>query len=349
MVQQNAAPDMHTLHSLTSSLVLLSLVAVALPADAAGSVQLELVGDAQGASMAFQEWAELLGKAGIRNVRLRAAQDSDKVGIETQGTAQSPIYLVTGVVRSRDELLLPGGRFRRSEVARLAQWLDDLAENGPAAGKQQKAPLGLSASQFDKIRDDLATPVGFATHGMTGQQAVQKITERLKLPLTLETEAARALADEKLDEDLSGLSCGTALAYVLRLAGYGLLPHAAGYAAVKARADLEVWPVGWAPKTPPQQGVPALFEFHNVNVQNVSAATALETIAKRLKTPVLIDHAALARHGIDPAKAMVSLPRSRTTYSQALRRLLFQAGMKFEVRHDEAGTPLLWITSVKPG
>ena len=204
--------------------------------------------------MAFQEWAELLGKAGIRNVRLRSAQDSDKVGIETQGTPQSPIYVVTGVVRSRDELLLPGGRFRRSEVARLAQWLDDLAENGPAAGRQQKAAFGLSASQFDKIREDLATPVGFATQGMTCQQAVQKMAERLKLPLKLETEAARALADEKLDEDLSGLSCGTALAYVLRLAGYGLLPHAAGYAVVKARADIEVWPVGWTPETPPQQG-----------------------------------------------------------------------------------------------
>ena len=99
---------------------------------------------------------------------------------------ESPIYVVTGVVRSRDELLLPGGRFRRSEVARLARWLDDLAENGPAAGKQQKAAFGLLASQFNKVREDLATPVGFATQGMTCQQAVQKMAERLKLPLKLD-------------------------------------------------------------------------------------------------------------------------------------------------------------------
>jgi hypothetical protein len=32
----------------------------------------------------------------------------------------------------------------------------------------------------------------------------------------------------------------------------------------------------------------------------------------------------------------------------ALRKLLFQAGLKFEVRLDEAGKPFLWITTVKP-
>ena len=46
---------------------------------------------------------------------------------------------------------------------------------------------------------------------------------------------------------------------------------------------------------------------------------------------------------------MVSLPHGRTTYSLALRKLLAKAGMKFEVRYDEAGTPLLWVTSLKPG
>ena len=45
---------------------------------------------------------------------------------------------------------------------------------------------------------------------------------------------------------------------------------------------------------------------------------------------------------------MVTLPRSRTTYSLALKKLLFQAGLKFEVRVDEAGTPFLWISTIKP-
>jgi hypothetical protein len=43
------------------------------------------------------------------------------------------------------------------------------------------------------------------------------------------------------------------------------------------------------------------------------------------------------------------MPQTRTTYSLALRKLLFQAGMKFEVRCDDADSPFLWVTAVKPG
>ena len=75
------------------------------------------------------------------------------------------------------------------------------------------------------------------------------------------------------------------------------------HAVVKARPGLEIWPVGWEPEKSRRDVLPALFEFHNVNVQGVSAAVALEAIGKRLKVPVLLDHNALARHGIEPDKA----------------------------------------------
>ena len=335
---------------LLCAFILLGLIA---PAWGAGIVELELVGDARGSAMIFQEWAKLLGDAGIRNVRLRIDTGADKVGVENKGTDRNPIYVVTGVVVSRNELLLPGGRYRRGDVARLAQWLRDLAEHGPVAKRPPKLAFGLTAAQLDKVRGDLAAAVGFDTQGLSGRQLVEKITERSRLPLKLDVEAAQTLADEKVEDDLTGLSCGTALAYVLRSAGYGLLPKIAGdqlaYDAVKARSGLETWPVGRAGDKKPREGLPGLYEFLTVNVQNVPAATALEAIAKRVNTPVLFDRPALARHKIDPAHAMVSLPHRRTTYSLALQRLLFQAGMKFEVRYDDAGTPLLWVTSLKPG
>ena len=340
---------MHFRHLLLPSLLSIGLVAASY---AAGTVQLELVGDTRGAAMVFQEWAQSLGKAGIKNVRIRTAQDADKVGIDVQGTPDHPVYVVTGIVNSRDELLLPGGRFKRSDAGRLAQWLNDLAANGPSMATKEKAAFGLSPKQFQQVHEDLATPVGFATQGMTRDKVVEKIAARLKLTLKLDAEVARALADDKLSEELSDLSCGTALAYVLRPAGYCLAPRPAGgqiaYAVIKAQPDLEVWPVGWATQKSPNESLQGLFEFLNVNVQNVTAAEALAVIGKRLKAPVLIDHNALARHGIDPAKTTVSLPRSRTTYSLALRKLLFQAGLKFEVRLDEAGAPFLWVTTVKP-
>ena len=38
-----------------------------------------------------------------------------------------PLYKVTAVLGACDELIVPGGRFRRNECKRLAAWLDDLA------------------------------------------------------------------------------------------------------------------------------------------------------------------------------------------------------------------------------
>jgi hypothetical protein len=325
---------------------------LALPAGAAGTVELELVGDARGSAMVFQEWGRALDKAGIRDVRIRTAEEPGQPRIDVQGTTENPVYVVTGIVLSRDELELPGGRFRRSESGRLAQWLDDLAAHGPAAQREKKGAFGLSAAELDRVRKDLATAVGFRTQGIARQEVVRKIAGQLKLPLRLEAGAAEAFGDDKVEDQLSGLSCGTALACALRPASYCLVPRVEngelGYAAVKAQAGLEVWPVGWEPERPGVEVLPALYEFRNVNVQNVSAATALEAIGKALSTPVLLDHVALARHGIEPAKVTVSHPRSRTTYSVALRKLLFQARLKFEVRCDEAGTPLLWISTIKP-
>jgi hypothetical protein len=333
------------------------------PADAAGRVRLELVGDAHGP--AFQQWLQTLSRAGVKNVRFRSAQATDKVGIEVQGTPENRLYVVTGIVKSSDELLLPGGggygvrtypptarRFRARDAARLAAWLDDLAKYGPEDQREPKAAFGLSRKQFQQIQKELARPVGFSTRGIPRREVVEKIGGRLSLPLTIDPKLATMLEEDKVGEELSGLSCGTALAYVLRPMGLCLVPRASGdstvCAVVKAEPKLEVWPVGWEPEKPQPEVLPELYKFHDVNIQGVSAATALEEIGKRLEVPVLIDHNALARHGIDPKKANVSLPSTRTTYSLTLRKILFQARLKSELRVDEAGKPFLWVSTIKP-
>lgn len=320
--------------------------------NAAANVELVLVGDRQGGALAFQEWAQLLGQAGIRNVQLRTDTGADKIGVENRGSDRDPSYVVTGVVVSRDELKLPGGRYRRSDVERLKQWLDDLASQGPVEKRPKKAAFGLTAPQLDRAMADLVPPVGFSTSGLTAREVVEKIAERLQGPLKWDPDLASALADGKVEDDLTHLSRGTAMAYVLGWVGWGFSPEAAGdgvaYRAVKMPGGGETWPVGRTDVKSPQELLPGLYEFQNVNVQNVPITTVFDAMAKRLKAPVLLDRAALARHEIDPAKTSVSLPKSKTTYSLALRKLLFQAGMKFEVRTDDTETPLLWITSLKP-
>jgi hypothetical protein len=329
----------------------LAVAGAASGAAPAGKVQLELVGDAQqGAGMSFQEWLKTLRNAGIQNVRLRAAHETDTPRIEVRGTEQSPVYVVTGVLTARDEVLVPGGRFGRADAKRLAAWLDDLAERGPPDRREPPGPFGLSAKQFAKVHDDLARPLGFSTAGMTRAAAIEKIRGQLRL--TLAIEGPLADGDDKIEEELSGLSRGTALACILRPVGFAMVPRHSGetvsYSVAKARLDQEVWPIGWPPEKPQIELLPALFEFRNVNVQNVSAAQVMAAISGQIKVPILLDHNAMARHGIDPAKVSVSLPQQKTNYSQALRKLLFQTRLKFEVRVDEAGTPFLWVSTVKP-
>jgi len=71
-------------------------------------------------------------------------------------------------------------------------------------------------------------------------------------------------------------------------------------------------------------------------------------VTQRLGLVYLIDHPALARFGIEMDKAAVNIPQTKTTYSQIIKRSLFQARLRGEIRCDEAGKPFLWITTLKP-
>jgi hypothetical protein len=340
-------------HSPAALAALMLIAGSAGPLLAAGRVQLEIVADRHAALTASQEWIRALGAAGVQNIRIRQARPTDTVGIQVGGTEKEPVYVVTAALTARNELALPGGRYQRRDAARLARWLQDLAENGPPENRPKKSAFGLLAKQFQQVRADLARPVAFSTKDMDRAEVLRTIARRLHAPIELPPEADRALRGDKVAEELAGLSSGTAIACVLRPMGYSMVPRAGAggqvaYAVLRARPGMEIWPIGWAPEKPRREVLPALYEFLNVNGQGVTAATALEEIAKRLKVPYLVDHNALVRHGIDPAKVQVSLPQGRTFYSKLLQRVLFQAKLKSELRTDEAGKPFLWITSIKP-
>lgn len=317
-----------------------------------GDVELEIAGSAQpGAAMAFQDWGRALSAAGVQNFRLRGFQEGDKPGIETGGTKEAPLYKVTAVLSQGDVLIVPGARFRRSECKNLAEWLDDLARRGPPDKREKIAAFGLAASQLEKVRADLAKTVGFSTKGMSRADAVDKIAGRLALKLTVEGRLGEAgQDDDKIEEELSGLSCGTALACILRPPGFCMAPNESGeslgYTVKKAELGKEVWPIGW-PAESTLKVLPGIDKFHSINVANKRATEVLAAVAAILKVPVLYDHNAMALNGIEPEKAMVSFPKSRTTYSIALRKMLFTVGLKFEVRVDEAGKPFLWVSTVK--
>ncbi len=332
---------------------LLAVSLVPVPAAAAaGRAELQLVAEERVPLTAQQDWLRRLGQAGVTGLRIRVGRLGDKAGIEVRGTEDRPIYMVTGLLTASGEIRLPGQRFSPHEAARLARWLDDLARNGLPQQREEKSAFGLDRQVFEQVLMDLAQPVGFSTADATRRQAIEKIGRQLVLPLRIDQSQLKAMGDDdKLTDELLGVSSGTALAYLLRPTGLSMVPRESGgravYTVIEARANEKVWPVGWPPEKPRREALPALFEFLTVNIQGVSVAQAVDAVAKRMKVPVLVDHAALARHEIDPAKIPASLPRARLTYSILLRKVLFQAMLKSEVRVDESGDPLLWITTIK--
>jgi hypothetical protein len=324
---------------------------VAQSAMAAGRVELVLIGDNQlGAE--FHRWIRVLSQAGVENVRMHSGDASQQPRIEVQGTADRPVYVVTGLLTSRSELVLPGARFSLADSARIAHWMSDLAANGPPERREPRGAFGLTAKQSELVAKALSPAVGFSTKGKPRDQVVRQLASTLQPAPTVSDGAWGVLGNDPVAEELSELSCGTALAYVLRLAELCLVPRSAGeqvaYAIVPADQSIQGWPVGWPAEKPAREVVPLLFEFLNVEIKGVAASTAMEAIVGRLKVPLLVDHAALGRYGIDPAKVMVTLPTGRSTYSLILQKTLFQARLKFELRLDDAGKPFLWITTIKP-
>lgn len=319
------------------------------PVAAAGRVKLEIFADSKASITSQQNWLRQLSAAGISDVRIRTGQPGDRVGIEVLGSEREPVYLVTGMIGSGDELVVPGRRFRVSEAAQLAQWLDDLARKGTKTEESPSA-FGLSPTDLERAHKDLAQPIAFSTRGMARAEAVRRIAQTLAFPLRMSN---LVMDDEdKVDEDLNGLSCGTGLACLLRPAGLILAPHGTGdrmeYHVQKSQRGIDAWPVGWPPEKPLPQVVPAMYESFNANIENVPLTKVLDAVSQRLKIPYLFDHNALARHGIEPDAKKVNSPQSRVTYHQLLRRVLSQAGLKYEVRIDEAEKPFLWITTIKP-
>jgi hypothetical protein len=297
-----------------------------------------------------QQWLKVFTDLGITDVQIRQARAGDKPEVIDEGPG---VRRVKGVLTARGNLVLPGGRFGLRDGSKLGGLLDRLRRGEDRAGAAPvEVPFGLAADSYIAVREDLRRPVEFSTAGMASADAVQRIAETLQTPVLMETGAEEALAecDPVLDE-MRGLAAGTALAAVLRPAGLGLAPVATQRGLrlqiVDAREADDRWPIGLRAQDK-GKALPDLLEFLNVEVENRPVIDVIQAIGGRLKTPMLLDHNALAYHELDVKRLRVSLPAARTTYGLALHKALVKAGLVEELRTDDAGQPFFWITTRAP-
>ncbi len=322
-------------------------------ASAAPRVSLELATEKGFPITGSQQWSKLLTDLGISNFRIRSATGSDHPVIEQLGDDASPSYRVVGILTSGNVLVVPGGKFSTRDAGAIRNWLSNLADQGEAGVTERRGAFGLLRKQLAEVHDDLKQPIEFSTRDMPIAEALAKLEPQLKFPFVIDVVAKPELNDVKVEENLSGISAGTAIAAMLRPAGLVLSPErppggALQYRIAQPVTGREAWPIGWPPEKKPIEVLPDLYEFINVEIRETPVKEAVDAIAERLKVPFLYDRNAMALHEIDLEQVNATVPSKRSTYSLILQKVLLQAKMKPELRLDEADKPFYWITSVKP-
>ncbi len=298
-------------------------------------------------------WHELLSSAGVDNLRLGGgANGAKRVGIEPGDAATGASYRVFGIISTRGELLLPGGRYGRGDRAGLAKFFSDVrTSGGPRKAGEKPPPFGLSPQVLEAVARDLEKPVDFTTSGVAPAQVLFEMGKRLASPFVADPAIARKLGQaEKVPGELKGLACGTAAAAILRREGLSIMPRLKAdgrpeYFVAAANANQDVWPIGWPPDRPLPEMLPDLFTLRNVEIDDISAAQLFQVVTDRVKLQMLFDEQALLLKNIDPAKVSIKIPLAKIGYAAVLDRAMFQAGLKHEVRVDDAGKPFLWVTA----
>jgi hypothetical protein len=331
------------------------LGATSVYAEDVARVELTVGAETRGAAASAQQWLEVLTECGVDGLRIRQREPGETPEVKNRGEKSAPDYHVFGVLTAKNQLAVPGHTFSLRDRDGISAWLKQLREEGiDRAAGAEAGPFGLSPQQLEALREDLSAPVTVTTVDMTPSESLTRLTEGLKVPLALDPAAKPALAEaEANQEELTGLSTGTSLAYLIRSAGLGMEPVRGKQDEVVLtvrRADQakEVWPVGFEPEEKPEKLVEDFYEFLTVEIEDTALTDVLGSLNERLKLPMLYDHYALALHGIDPAAARVNLPEKRMTYSMVLSKSLSQAKLKYELRVDEANRPFAWITTQAP-
>ncbi|MHB0958019.1 MAG: hypothetical protein ACYC0X_11110 [Pirellulaceae bacterium] len=299
-----------------------------------------------------RQWMETLKDLGLAHVRIRSGRPDEEPTITNRGTDDEPRYVVVGVLSQDNRLHLPGLTVRSSQRQQLKDWIARVRSGGIDAVTGEAGAFGLTAKQFFALQEVMKPAITFATKGKPVRDVVQQITDTLPVAVEIDAAAAPLVAGRELvPDELQGLSRATALAAAVRPLGLvvtvtGQGQREAGLRITRASGKEETWPVGIRPTGSPDTLAPALFKFINVDIHDRPLSEALDAIRGRIELPVLFDHSALAKHGID-LQAKVNLPPKKTFYKKIIDDLLFQAMLRSELRVDDADRPFLWITSIK--
>jgi hypothetical protein len=312
-------------------------------------VELEILADAGTMIDSAQEWLEILSEVGADSVRMGRAAGNSKVGVKKNGRS----WTITGVISSRNQLILPGGRYSRRDKAAIKAYVDSIRADGAEVALAEKMAFGLTARQLVDLHTTLTPAYEDSTVGVSPARVLDNVRRLCQTPIVVDDSARPALRDDyQLQDELKGLSLGTSLAAALRPLGLVMAPRREAGKSTEivitdSRRVEEHWPIGWPLQQRPSEGAPRLYERIPVNISNYTLAATLPAIQSALQMPFLYDYNSLARTGVDLEEIRVNLQAEQMSYLLILNRVLAQARprMEYDIRADEKGTAFLWFSS----
>lgn len=315
-------------------------------------VSLELITEPGFPIDGHQRWIRYLQDFKFTTVRIRSGRAGDESKVENRGTESAPRYAITGLLTANNRLLVPGATFRYGQRAELAAWLQKLRQGGLEALASPTGAFGLTAKQLVALNDALRPKLAISTKGKPTSEVLKHLQRTIRVPLEFDSSGQRALlSNDRVLDELQGLSCGTALVAVLRPHALRVTPTGQGTRSVGLRVTRnakpeDAWPLGRKATKGAQDVAPGLLKFINVHIVDEPLDETLDVIQSRLEIPFLYDHNSLALNEVD-LHDTVSLPPAKWFYKKIIDQLLFQKLLVCELRIDEAGSPFLWITSAK--
>lgn len=323
------------------------------PASAAeGRIDLELVTVGSFPFEQTRDWLAMLQKLNLEGVKIRAGTEDDVPEIATEGSEKAPVYRVKGLLTPGGNLILKGAKFKLGDRAAIGSWMDKLKQGGEEGLTAKPGAFGLLPKQLAAVHASLAGPVDFSTTGGKPKDMIDKLTSKLSLTVSLDSNAEAALRSaEPFPDELLGVSNGTSLAAILRPSGLVFVPvkgkgDSIDLKITDSRSVEKSWPVGWTSDKGKGQLLPDLFKTLNVEIADTSLEESLAAIQKRVNAPFLLDQNSLARQRVD-LKKKLNLPKANLSYARILDKLLTQVKCKIEVRLDEADKPFVWVTTLK--
>ena len=302
-----------------------------------------------------QKWGRIFQELGYV-AKFRDGRAGEKTRIENIVRSGTQTVLVVFIMDSEGKITIRDQRFQMSEPRPMVDFLELIRAYGAAGPPSESPTWGLTTEQFAAVTQLLSTPVSEPVILKTPMATI----DSLGLPDSFRlrfTEAARDKAFMELnpaipEQDLVGISKGTALA--ITLAQYGLGFRAlqntnvgGGYLIEVDTGDesTNMWPVGWKTKETLAAILPALYKTIPVEVEDVPVDAFVSVIADKLQIPDFYSSMTLIDASRNPSELRYSRKPDRLTPSRMLMLLgdHFQLGL--DVRVDENGKCFVWVTT----